>query len=472
MYVRRAWKISGDAYQPARSSALDLGRTARHAAASSARCTAAGMIRALAVMVLIVMFAALPLPYTAHAAIEPTIDAKAGIVYCENTGEVVFSKEEDKVLPPYSVTKLMTAIVTVMHTPLDQKVKVSKKAASVGGSTAGLKAGEEATVEQLLYAALLKSGNDAAYALAEASYGSVDKFVKQMNRTAENIGCKNTHFSNPAGIADKKNYTSPADLLLIMKIAFDNETISEIAGTEKYMMEKTNKSGARVFQSGAFSLDESVYAGKNGQWFDEATTAVCCDVNGLKLYIILLGDTSAGRQNDVKALLKYSTDKIQGVLAVKGGEKAGVVRIRHGQVPKLDVYTAEDGYAYIPTEGSRSLIKTRMKIDEDVTAPVKAGDQVGVIEITVGGEAVNEVPLVIRESVPEGWPTSYLGISDRAALVMMIAVAAALAVILMILILRIINTIRRKRARRKKAMEIARREMEEEEERNRRGWDV
>ena len=427
---------------------------------------AAAMIMAVIVAVMALM------PECSFAAIEPTLTAKAGIVYCENTGEVVFTKNEESELQPYSVTKLMTAIVTVMHTPLDKKVKVSSRAASIGGSTAGLKEGEKVTVEQLLYGALVQSGNDAAYALAEASYGSVDKFVSQMNKTAKNIGCKHTHFSNPAGISDRSNYTTCNDMLLIVKIAFDNETILKIAGTAKYTMDPTNKSGVRQYHSGAMRLDKSVYAGKNGQWFEACTTALGCETNGLNLYIILLGDTQPGRKADVKALLKYATDKIEGVLAVKGGEKVGSVHVRHGEVTRLDVYTANDGYAYIPTEGSRSLIKTELNIYDNVRAPVSAGDQVGVYSIKVGGEVVNEVPLIIKQSVDEGWPTSYLGISNRTAMIFVIVTAAAFIILLVLIILRIFFTLKKRRERKKKAMEIARREMEEEEEHSKRGWDV
>lgn len=440
-------------------------RTARHSAVRGIRIAAALAI-SLCMMVLLMA------PCISLAAIEPTLTAQGGIAYCENTGEVVFTKNEDKKLQPYSVTKLMTAIVTVMHTPLDKKVKVSGKAASQGGSTAGLKKGEIVTVEQLLYGALVQSGNDAAYALAEASYGSVKKFVKQMNKTAKNIGCKNTHFTNPAGISDNDNYTTAADMLLIVKIAFDNETIREVVGTPKYTMKPTNKSGVREFRSGAFSLDDSVYAGKNGQWFEATTTALGCNKDGLNLYIVLLGDTVEGRKADVKAILKYCTDKIEGVLAVKGGEKVGSVHVRHGAVTKLDVYTAEDGYAYIPTEGSKSLIKTELDIYNDVRAPISAGDQVGVYKITVGGETVNEVPLIVKESVEEGWPTSYLGISNRTAVIAGAIFITALLLFIIIMVIRIVRSIVRRRERKRKVMEIARREMEEEEERNKRGWDV
>ena len=440
------------------------------------QCRAVQMCRRLAGMILMVVLIAAALsfnlPSKSYAAIEPTLTAKSAIVYCENTGEIVFTKDEEAKCHPYSITKIMTALVTVMNTPLDRKVKVSGRAATQPDSSAGLKTGEEVTIEQLLYAALVQSGNDAAYALAEATSGSADKFVKQMNRTAKNIGCENTHFASPSGLKNSNNYTTCSDMLKIVKVAFDNETIRTIAGTKDYLMKPTNKSGVRAFKSGAFGLDESVYAGKNGFWDGDCTTALACEKNGLNLYVIVMGDTETGRKADVQALVKYSDEKIEGVLAVKGGEKVGTIRIKRGAITKLDVYTETDGYAYIPSEGSKSLIKTEMSLEKDVTAPVKSGDKVGTYKIMVGSELVNEVPLIVKKNVPEGWPTSYLGISNRTALIMGIVLAAVLVLMIIILIIRIIIKIKRRKERKKRIMEIARKEMENEEDRRRRGWDV
>lgn len=412
------------------------------------------------------------LPCRSYAAIEPTLTAKAGIVYCENTGEIIFTKDEDKKYQPYSCTKLMTALVTVMKTPLDRKVTVSQKASSQTGSSAGLKAGEKVTIEQLLYGALVQSGNDAAYALSEAVCGSKDEFVKQMNRTAENIGCENTHFDSPAGLKSGNNYTTANDMLMIVKVAMDNETIRMIAGTDKYMMKPTNLSGVRVYRSGVFNIDDSVYAGKNGQWDDVCTTALGCDVDGLNLYIILLGDTEVGRTSDVKALLKYSSDKIEGVLAVEGGKKVGKVHIKKGAVTRLDVYTERDGYAYIPAEGSKSLISTEISISKDVKAPLKSGDSVGVCKVKVGNETVNEIPLIVKEDVAVGWPTSYLGISNDMAVILGIVLGVILFLVIMITIIRVHHKLKRRKERKQKVMEMARREMQEEEDRKKRGWDM
>ena len=174
-----------------------------------------GFSKMICWMAAVILVFQMILPCSSYAAIEPTLTAKAAVVYCENTGEVVFTKNEDMKLQPYSVTKLITALVTVMNSPLDRTVEVSPAAASQSGSCVGLKAGEKVTVEELLYGALVQSGNDAAYALAESVSGSKDKFVKQMNRVAKNIGCTNTHFVNPHGLTTEGHYSSAYDLYLI-----------------------------------------------------------------------------------------------------------------------------------------------------------------------------------------------------------------------------------------------------------------
>lgn len=131
---------------------------------------------------------------------KPTVYAGGAVVYCENTGETIFSQNAKRQYDPYSITKLMTALLAVQHLPLDKTVTVSEKAAAQGESTMDLVKGEKVTVEQLLYGALLLSGNDAAYALGEAVSGNMTDFVRLMNKTARNIGCRSTHFENATGI--------------------------------------------------------------------------------------------------------------------------------------------------------------------------------------------------------------------------------------------------------------------------------
>ena len=195
---------------------------------------------------------------------KPDITAKGAIVYCQNTGEIIYSKNRNSRIAPYSVTKLMTVLLAVQNLPLDQEVTVSAAAASQKEASMDLKEGEVLTVRDLIYGALLPSGNDAAYALGEAVSGDIDEFVDMMNQVAQNIGCENTQFKNPSGMQEKGHYTSAYDMMLITRAALSNEIIRKAAGSTSYTVEKTNKSDKRRLKTHISFLedeDSGIYAG-------------------------------------------------------------------------------------------------------------------------------------------------------------------------------------------------------------------
>lgn len=412
--------------------------------------------------------------FAATKVTKPVITAGGAIVYCENTGEVVYSKNPSNKYSPYSITKLMTALLAVQRLPLDKEVTVSKEAASVGYSSMGLKAGEKVTIEELLYGALMKSGNDAAYALGEAVSGNMTDFVKLMNKTAANIGCTHTHFANPNGIKNGSHYTTAKDFLQITRVALSNSTIKKISGTKVYKMGATNKSKARVFKTHLDLLTvagSGIYAGKTGSWSAyDCSIAAAYKKNGLQLYIVLLADTSKQRKVDLKKLIDYSTEKVEGVRVVKAGKEIGKVRIKHGVKTRLDAYTKEVGYAYLPKEGSKSLISTKTVMNSDVEAPVTRGTTVGYYKIYVGDELVNQVPLTVHENVATGWFPSYLGISNMATIIICLVAALILGFIIWVAAMRASYRRKKKKIRQRKIMRMAEEEARREAEHNRRDW--
>ena len=151
-----------------------------------------------------------------------------------------------------------------------------------------LEAGEEVTVEDLLYGAMLLSGNDAAYALGEAVSGDMERFVQLMNDTAENIGCENTHFINANGLTDsKQHYTTAYDMMQIIRVAFTNQTLSKVAGARKYEMPATNLHEKRTMTNHLSWInndDSGIYAAKTGSWSeDKCSLAAAYDKNGLQM---------------------------------------------------------------------------------------------------------------------------------------------------------------------------------------------
>ncbi|TDP59586.1 D-alanyl-D-alanine carboxypeptidase family protein [Aminicella lysinilytica] len=405
---------------------------------------------------------------------KPSITAGGAMVYCENTGEVVYSKNAGTRYSPYSITKLVTALLAVQNLPLDKEVTVSAKVAAIGETTMSLEPGEKVTVEQLLYGMLMLSGNDAAYALGEAVSGNMNDFVALMNKTAKNIGCTHTHFANPNGMKSSSHYTTAGDFIQITRVALSNSTIKKIAGTKVYKMKATNKNKARTFKTHMDLLTDSgsgVYAGKTGYWTQYDCSLACAyKKNGLNLYIVILADTKTQRENDLKKLIDYSVKKVDGVRVVKAGKNEGKVRIKHGVKTRIDAYTSEDAYAYLPKEGSKSLISTKTVMDDDVKAPITRGTEVGTLKIYVGDDLVNQVPLVVNEDVATGWFPSYLGISNFASVIIGLVALAVMGFFIWVVAMRASYRRKKKKIRQRKIMRMAEEEARREAERNRRDW--
>lgn len=163
----------------------------------------------------------------------PRITAISAILIDAQTGKVLYSKNKDEKMHPASTTKVMTAILLLEKGNLQDKVKISKSASErkVNESSIWLKEGEEVKVEDLLYAILLRSANDASVAVAEYISGSEEKFVALMNKKAKEVGAKNTNFVNSYGMTDENHYSTSYDLAQIARYAVKNERFCEIVKT-------------------------------------------------------------------------------------------------------------------------------------------------------------------------------------------------------------------------------------------------
>ena len=166
----------------------------------------------------------------------PQIYAESAIVMEADTGTILYNKDMDMVNYPASITKIMTALITLEQCSLDEVVTYSYYAThsiEAGSSSIGTTEGEELTVEESLYALLLESANECGNGLAEHVAGSIDAFVEMMNQKAADLGCTNTHFVNPHGLHDDNHYTSAHDMALITQAAIQNEDFVRISGTDK-----------------------------------------------------------------------------------------------------------------------------------------------------------------------------------------------------------------------------------------------
>jgi D-alanyl-D-alanine carboxypeptidase (penicillin-binding protein 5/6) len=214
-----------------------------------------------------------------------------------STGRILYAKDPERRLPPASTAKLITAIVVIEKADLSDAVIISKNASRVRPVKAGFKEGDKVTVEKLLYAALMKSANDAAVALAEAVAGSEKDFVYLMNQKAISIGAKDTKFINSTGLPGAHQYTTALDLSKIMNCALGYPKLKEIIRTPA--VELLTEKGEVLFLKNTDRLlwsDEYLIGGKTGYTFGAGHCFVCAAEREKEtIIVVLLG--SPGRRH-------------------------------------------------------------------------------------------------------------------------------------------------------------------------------
>lgn len=194
-------------------------------------------------------------PIKDNVHISPIIQASGSIATDLETGEILYSKNPHTRLKMASITKLMTILIILEENSLEEVATVSNNAAQTEGSTMFLRAGEQITIENLLYGALINSANDAAVVLAEHNAGTVDKFVEKMNRKGKDLGLLNTHFSNPIGLDQSTNYSSAYDIAHLANYLYHNKFIKKAAKVKNLEVSSTSGSYIHELESTNQLLD-------------------------------------------------------------------------------------------------------------------------------------------------------------------------------------------------------------------------
>ena len=236
----------------------------------------------------------------------PQVDAKAAVLMAANTKQVLFGKNLYGIMYPASTTKIMTLITALENGNPKSIVTVSPSAAVCEGSSLELIAGEKLSLTNAMYGMMLVSGNDSAEAIAENVAGSIPSFVNIMNVTAEKIGAKSTHFSNPHGLPDPYNhYTTAYDLALITAYGMKNNDFVKIVSTKEY--DVTFVDGKKTHVESINKLLKT-YPGANGGktgYTDDAGECLVATAKRGNLQLIAVILDSETRWDDATALLDY-----------------------------------------------------------------------------------------------------------------------------------------------------------------------
>lgn len=268
----------------------------------------------------------------AQEAALPQVKAEGAVLMDAATGKVLFGKNQDMQFYPASITKVMTALLVLERCSLNDTVTFSASATTnleSGAVSLGVSEGDQLTVEQCLYGLLLKSANEIGNGLAEHVAGSVSAFADLMNARARELGCKNTHFTNPHGLNDTAHKTTPYDMALIMRAALQNETFRKIDTTTSYEFPATKKSAAKTITMGhkmMYPTDsryyEGIIGGKTGYTSKAGNTLVTgAQRNGVRLIAVVM-KASGSHYTDTIAMLDYGFANYE---KLTGGSQSGTV---------------------------------------------------------------------------------------------------------------------------------------------------
>ncbi len=246
------------------------------------------------------------------------ITAGAAILMDVDTGTILYKKNINQVYYPASITKILTTLIAVENSSMDEVVTFSEDAVykTQGGSGIWRDIGEVMTMEQCLYAVMLESANECAYAVAEHISGSISKFSKLMNEKAKELGCKSSRFMNPHGLPDEKHYVTAKDMAIIAKAAYENETFRAICGTKRYTIPPTNKHRESTYMVNHHKMlypkDTDAYlydyciGGKTGYTNAAGNTLVTyAQKDGMTLLAVILNGSSPQYWNETRALFDF-----------------------------------------------------------------------------------------------------------------------------------------------------------------------
>lgn len=238
---------------------------------------------------------------------EPDVNSRACVVIDRKTNSVLFGKNENTKKKMASTTKIMTATIIIEKCNLTDTIEISKKAAGTGGSRLGLKTGDKITVLDLLYGLMLRSGNDAAVALAEYAGEDINGFAELMNAKALELGLTNTHFETPHGLDSNEHYTTAYELALLSNYALNNPTFAKIVGTKNYTITINSSPKDLSNTNELLGNMQGVYGIKTG--FTNGANrclVTACKRNNMDIICVVLGaDTKKFRTIDSIKLINY-----------------------------------------------------------------------------------------------------------------------------------------------------------------------
>ena len=333
------------------------------------------------------------------------INSKYAIVYNLNDNNIIYEKDSNQKSEIASLTKIMTTILTIENVKnLDDivTVKYDDLVGLNGYSVAGFKVGDQVTYTDLIYGLMLPSGGDAGQILANNISGTTLEFANLMNKKAEELGMKNTHFSNPIGM-DEDNYSTAYDMALLVKYAVKNNTFKEVFSKENYTttnnikLEKTTSNIAKKYNIDISSITGSKTGFTNAANYCLASTATLNDVN--YLVVTLNAEKNPNHIKDSMNLYNYFDSNYSYKEILKDNQLLKTIKVKHSKTKEYRIVSKKSIKKYLSNDFNIDKIKYKYTGIKELTRKIKKGDYLGKVKIVYDNKTLDTYKVYLDNDI-------------------------------------------------------------------------
>ena len=330
-------------------------------------------------------------------------EAKAAILVENSTGEIIYEKNAHDKLPIASITKIMTLLLIMEaleqgKISLEDGVRVSEHASSMGGSQVYLAVGEEFNVEDLVKSIAIASANDASVAMAELIYGTEEMFVKNMNKRAQELGMKNTHFKDCTGLTDEGHYSTAYDIAIMSRELLKHEDIHKwlsiwIDHIRDGEFELVNTNRLVKFYEGCDGIKTGTTSAA------KSCVAATAKKNSMRLIAVILGaPNSSARFKEATALLDYGFANYSTVRVVEKGDMLKRIKVLNSTMDHIDI-KAQDDINLLINKGEEDSITKEIILPETLTAPIDKDTEIGNVIIKKGDKEIKRIDIICPQKI-------------------------------------------------------------------------
>ncbi len=345
-----------------------------------------------------------------HVFAEPQVElapqARSAVLMDASSGKILFEKNSHEPLPPASITKVMTMLLIMEaieqgKIKLTDQVRVSEKAASMGGSQIFLQPGEQMSVDHLLKAIAMASANDASVAMAEWIGGTEEHFVEMMNKKAKQLGLKHTRFQNSNGLPAENHYSSAHDIAVMSRELLKYPLITKYTGVyEDYLRKDSPKPFWLVNTNKLVRFYPGVDGLKTGYTSEAKFCLTATAKRGpMRLIAVVMGEPNTKiRNKEVSEMLDYAFNQYTNYIVYRKGELIAKKQIPKGE-PEWVEFRAKEPVSLMVRKGEDPKAYFKRIIWNDVKAPIPKGTVLGKVQISKEGRVVTNLELVANEAI-------------------------------------------------------------------------